>query len=232
MLVEALRDRPIDRIHLQCKIRREHHRRLPLRPIVSVWRGGQCASGIRLRSVLLAAGRARRQLIIVLVEIVEEPVVPLRRFGGPGALQPARDRVVALAAAKTVLPAETLLLQTGALRFGTDVPDGGGGTVSLADRVAADDERNRLLVVHRHARERLSNVTRRKGRVRLAARALRIHVDQTHVIGAERPPHLPAIDVTLVSKPGVFGPPEDLVGLPPVLAPEAEAERLEAHRFI
>src|SRR4030095_15120321 len=173
MLVEALRERPIDRIHLQCKIRREHHGRLPLRPIMSGGRGGHCASGIRLRSVLLAAGRARRQLIIVLVEIIEEPVVTLCRFGGPGALQPARDRVAALAAAKTVLPAETLLLQTGTLRFGTDVPGGGGGTVRLADRVAADDERNRLLVVHRHAGERLSNVARRKGRVRLAARALR-----------------------------------------------------------
>src|SRR5437867_7853050 len=187
MLVEALRDRPIDRIHLQCKIRREHHGRLPLRPIVSVWRGGQCASGIRLRSVLLAAGWARRQLIIVLVEIIEEPVVPLRRFGGPGALQPARDRILALAAAKPVRPAETLLLQTGALRFGTDVPDGGGGTVRLADGVAADDERNRLLVVHGHAGERLSNVARRKSRIRLAARALRVHVVSTHWMGAERP---------------------------------------------
>src|SRR5262249_23528990 len=158
----------------------------------------------------LAAGRARRQLIIVLVEVVEEPVVPLRRLGGPGALEPARDRVVALAAAKTVPPAETLLLHTGAFRFGTDVPDSGGGTVGLADRVAADDECNRLLIVHRHAGKRLANVTGGKRRVRLAARALRVHVDQAHVIGAERPLHRPAIDVALIAKPGVLGPPEDL----------------------
>src|SRR6185295_11954301 len=151
------------------------------------------------------------------VEILEESVVPLRRFGGPGALEPARDRVFALAAAKTVLPAEPLILQTGALRLGTDVLDGSRGTVGLADRVAADDERNRLLVVHRHAGERLSNVARRKSRIRLAARALRVHVDQAHVIGAERPLHGPAIAVTRISKPGVLGPPEDLVGLPPVL---------------
>src|SRR5262249_59561427 len=111
--------------------------------------------------VLLGAPRARRQLIVVLVEIFEEPVVPLRRLGGPGALEPARDRVLALAAAKRILPAETLLLQTGALRLGTDVPGGRRRTVRLADRVAADDERNRLLVVHRHAGKRLSNVTRR-----------------------------------------------------------------------
>src|SRR5262249_20574790 len=155
-------------------IRREHHGRLPLRRIMGIGRGGHHASGIRLGSVLLAAGRARRQPIIVLVEIIEEPVVPLRRFGGPRALEPARDRVAAVAAAKPVLPAETLLLQTGALRFGTDVLGGGGSTVGLADRVATDDERNCLLVVHRHAGERLSNVLRRKGRVWVPARALRV----------------------------------------------------------
>src|SRR4029453_11673815 len=135
---------------------------------MSIGRCGHHASVIRLGSVLLAAGRARRQLIVVLVEIVEEPVVPLRRLGGPGAFEPARDRVVALAAAKSVLPTETLLLQSGALRFGTDVLGGGSGTVCLADRVATDDERNRLLVVHRHAGERLSNVAGGKGRGRLS----------------------------------------------------------------
>src|SRR5215831_5738401 len=109
-----------------------------------IGRGGHCASGIRLGSVLLATGRARRQLIVVTVEVLEEPVVPLRRLGGPGALEPAGDRVIALAAAKPVLPAEALLLQVGALRFGTDIPDGRGGTVGLPDRVAADDERHRL----------------------------------------------------------------------------------------
>src|SRR5262249_14674388 len=150
------------------------------RPIMRIGRGGHRAAGLWFGSVLLAAGRARRQLIVVLVEIVEESVVPLGRFGGPGALEPARDRVLALAAAKAVLPAETLLLQRGALRLGTDVLDGRGGTVGLADRVAADDQRSRLLVVHRHAGKRLSDVTRRQGRVRLAARALRVHVDQAH----------------------------------------------------
>src|SRR4030095_2950753 len=195
-------------------------------------RGGHDASGIRLGSILLPAGRARGQLIVVVVEVLEEPLSPLRRLGGPRTLEPARDRVVALAGAKLVPPAETLLLYAGALRFGTDVLGGRGGTVGLADRVAADDERERLLIVHRHASESLSNVLRCKGRVRVAARPLRVHVDQAHVIGAERPPHIPALGMTLVSKPCALGPPEDLVGLPAVLAPEAEAERLEAHRFI
>src|SRR4029453_13459819 len=104
------------------------------------------------------------------------------------------DRVVALAAAKSVLPTETLLLQSGALRFGTDVLGGGRGTGCLAARVATPRERNRLLVVHRHAGERLSNVAGGKGRVRLAARALRGHVDQRPGIGPEKPPAGPPTD--------------------------------------
>src|SRR6185436_6294635 len=37
--------------------------------------------------------------------------------------------------------------------------------------------------------------------------------------------------VALVAEPLVLGTPEDLLGLPDVRAPEAEAERLEAHRL-
>src|SRR5262249_58410270 len=124
---------------------------------MSIGRSGHYASGIRLRSVLLRASWARRQFIFVVVEVIEEPVVPVRRLVGPGSLEPARDRVVAFAAAKPVLPAETLLLQAGALRFGTDVLGGRGGTVGLADRMAADDERYGRLVVHRPTAERLAN---------------------------------------------------------------------------
>src|SRR5262249_14838524 len=71
-----------------------------------------------------------------------------------------------------------------------------------------------------------------KGRIGVAARPLRVHVDQAHVIGAERPLDFPAAGVALVSKPRVLGAPEDLVGLPAILPPKAKAERLEAHRLI
>src|SRR5918994_3066244 len=106
---------------------------------------------------LLRTGRALCQLVVVLVQVVEESAVPLRRLVGPRALQPAGDRVGALAAAEGDPPAETLLLERGTLGFRTDVllTD---GTMGLADRVAADDERNRLLVVHRHATEGLPDV--------------------------------------------------------------------------
>ena len=148
------------------------------------------------------------------MEVVEEPVVPLRRRIGPRALQPAGDRIGAFAAAKAVLPAEALLLQAGTLWFGTDVAICWGSTMSLADRVAADDERKGLLVIHRHAAERFANVLCCKGRIGVEARPLRVHVDQAHVIGAERPLDLLVAAVARVSKPRVLRAPEDLVGLP------------------
>ncbi len=103
----------------------------------------------------------------------------------------------------------------------------------LADRVAADDERNRLLVIHRHTTEGLSNVLGGSQRIRVAVGPLRVHVDQAHLHGAERTSASSRVAaVALVAEPGVLRAPEDLVRLPDVLSPEAEAERLEPHRFI
>ena len=159
VLVEALRDRRVDRIHPQREVRRQHHRRVPLRRIVGI-RHRALGLGIRRRP-LLRAGGARRQLPLVLEQVVEVPVVPLRRVVGPGALEAAGDRVGALAAAEAVLPAQALLLDRAALGLRPDVL-GTGGAVALAERVAADDERDRLLVVHRHAGEGLADVPGRR----------------------------------------------------------------------
>src|ERR671911_261654 len=78
--------------------------------------------------------------------------------------------------------------------------------MAFAEGVTADDERNRLLVVHRHTAEGLPNVPGGRQRIRVAA-------------------------VALVAEPRVLRAPEDLLGLPDVLPPEAEAERLEPHRL-
>ena len=228
ILVEALRDRLVDRIHLQRKVRRQHHRGVPLRRIMSI-RHGALGRGIR-GSPLLRTGGARRQLPVVLEQVVEVPVVPLRRLVGPCALQPAGERVGALAAAEGVPPAEALLLEGATLGFRTDVLRT-DCTMALAEGVAADDERNRLLVVHRHTSEGLSNVPGGSKRIRVAVGPLRIHVDQAHLHGAERIGELPVAAVALISEPRVLRAPEDLLGLPDVLSPEAEAERLEPHRF-
>ena len=103
------------------------------------------------------------------------------------------------------------------------------GTVGLAEGVAAGDQRDGLLVVHRHPGEGLADVARRGERVRVAVRALGVDVDQPHLDGAEGLVELALAGVALVAQPGVLGTPEDLLGLPDVLAAEAEPEGLEAH---
>ena len=104
--------------------------------------------------------------------------------------------------------------------------------MAFAEGVAAGDERDGLFVVHRHAREGLSNVTAGGDRVRVAVRPFRIHVDQAHLHGGERILEIPVAGVALVAKPGVLAAPVDvLFRLPDVLAPAAEAEGLEAHRL-
>jgi hypothetical protein len=104
--------------------------------------------------------------------------------------------------------------------------------MALAERVAAGDEGNRLLVVHRHAGERLPDIPGRGEGIRLAIRPFRIDVDQAHLNGGERIFELPVAAVALVSEPGVLRPPVDvLLGLPDILAPASEAEGLEPHRI-
>ena len=65
----------------------------------------------------------------------------------------------------------------------------------------------------------------------VAVRALGVHVDEAHLHRAERVGEVALAAVALVAEPRVLGAPEDLVGLPHVLASEAEPERLEAHRL-
>ena len=151
MLVEALRDRRVDRIDLQRKVGRQHHRGVPLRRIVRV-RHRALSRGIG-GSPLLRTGGARRQLVVVLEQVVQVPVVPRHRLVGPCALEAARERVGAHAGPVGVPPAETLCFEGATLGFRADVV-GTDCTMTLAERVAADDERNRLLVVHRHTTRR------------------------------------------------------------------------------
>src|SRR6185437_11048243 len=86
---------------------------------------------------------------------------------------------------EAILPAEALLLDGCGLRLRADVVRT-DRAVGLAERVAADDERRRLLVVHRHAAEGLANVACRGEGIGLAVRPFRVDVDQSHLHRAER----------------------------------------------
>src|SRR5215469_6406769 len=114
-----------------------------------------------LGSPLVRTGRALHQLPVIFEQVLQVVVAPLRWGGGPGDFQAAADRVVAIASAKSVLPTETLLLNRSPFRFGTDVLVGIGSAVGLAERMTAGNQRNRLLVIHRHPAECLSDVPRR-----------------------------------------------------------------------
>ena len=190
----------------------------------------RAGAGATLRSPLIRAGRALRQLPFVAEQVLEEVVAPLGRRGGPGDLDAAGDRVAALAAAIAAHPAETLRLDGHRLRLATNV-GGRARAVCLAERVSARNQRDGLFVVHRHPAERLSNVSRRGNRIRGAVRPFRIHIDETHLHGAEWIRQLPVAAVARVSEPGFLSSPVDLRRLPDILAATAETERLETHRF-
>src|SRR6202162_4359411 len=106
------------------------------------------------------------------------------------------------------------------------------GTVSFAKGVAARDERNRLFVVHRHASKSLANIRGRCDRIRVAVRAFRIDVNQTHLNSSERIFEIPLAGVAFVIQPGGFGTPVNVFcRLPYVRASAAETKGLESHRL-
>ena len=194
--------------------------------------GDRAAGGGILRFPLRRAGRALRQLPLIVEEIVEVVVVPLRRARRPRAFESAGDRRVTVAAPKAVFPAQSLLFDRCTLGFGADVLLGIGGTMDFAERMPARDERDRFLVVHRHASERLSNVPRRCDRVRIAVRSFRVHVDQAHLNGPEGVREFTIAGIAFVAQPRLFTAPVDVFfRLPHVDASAAEAERPKPHRL-
>ncbi len=210
-------------------------------------------TGAVLRLPLMGTGRALRQLPFVAEEVFEEAVAPLRGRGGPGDFQAAGDRVAPLAGAEAVLPAEPLLLQARRFRLGRDVGRG-ACAVRLAEGVAAGDQGDGLLVVHRHATEGVADIVGGRDRIRVAVRSFGVDVDQAHLHGGQRVFQLAAVDVPIrivighehravlldpfrpvlvadvAAEPGGLCTPVDvLIRLPDVLAAAAEAERLESH---
>jgi hypothetical protein len=78
--------------------------------------------------------------------------------------------------------------------------------MGLAEGVAAGDQGDGFLVVHRHAGEGFADVARRGERIGIAVRAFRIDVDQPHLHGAQRIGQFALAAVALVAQPFAFGP--------------------------
>src|SRR6202030_3841995 len=111
---------------------------------------------------------------------------PLYWARGPCAFQTAGDRIGAFAGAERVDPAQALVLNGGALRFGADIFARIGSAVGFAERVPAGNERNGLLVIHRHASERFADIACRSDWIGLSIRPLRIYINQSHLNRGER----------------------------------------------
>src|SRR3954463_6008261 len=101
----------------------------------------------------MRARGALGQLPFVAEQVRKEVVAPLRRRRGPDDFEAAGDRAGPYAHAEFVSPAEALLLDARALPFGADRRRI-AVTVGFAEVVLSRDHRLRLLVIHRHARER------------------------------------------------------------------------------
>ena len=127
-------------------------------------------------------------------------------------------------------PAETLVLKRAAFRFWTHQRRI-ACAVRLAEGVAAGDEGNGFLVVHRHTGKGFADVARRSERIGIAVRAFRIDVDKAHLNSAQRLGKLAFTAIALVTEPGAFRTPIQLFRLPNVDTAAGEAEGLEAHRF-
>ena len=137
--MQQLEPRPGKGVFKLRRIRRESASRFPRiadsirieRSVVSIigacFFDGSCASitvaaaAAFFRLVLRLAGRTRGQFPVVVVEVLQEVVVPFDRVVGPGALEPAGNGVVGLTAAVGAGPAQALLLDVRALRIWADV---------------------------------------------------------------------------------------------------------------
>ena len=221
---EPARDLFVDWIEAQRQVGGQHGRLALLRRIVRIGDDSFRVLGFPLDR----AGRAAGLHPLVLEQVVEEKVAPLRRRLGPGDFEAAADSVCAESAAVVADPAEALCRDVGPFRLRSFVRLR-CCAVSLAEGVAACDQRDGLLVVHRHARKGFTNEFGGGQRIAVAVRTFRIDVDQAHFGGAER---IVEFLEGPVREPGRLGTPVHVeIGLPDVLAAGSETEGAETHRL-
>ena len=228
MLQESLGDLRVCRVLAHGEVSGQHHRRVANVRVVGIRYGRDC-SGV-LGRVLPLAGRALDQFPFVAIEVLEKAMVPGRRIVGPGAFDTAGDRVRGHARAVTAVPADPLVLDAGTLWICSDVSFR-ASAVRFAERVSANNQRDRLFIVHRHAHEGAADVLGGPGRVGLATGTFGVDVDQAHVVGAELLVEHAVAVMSFVSQPLLLNAPVSFVCFPRVWTAKSKAERLEAHRF-
>src|SRR6267154_2938727 len=138
-----------------------------------------CAStGATFRFPLMRTCRALGQFPFKAEEILEKVVTPFRWRRCPGSFKPTRNGIYTVAAAKSISPAEALLLNVGGGRFSLNIFCRIGCTVRFAEGVSPGNERNRFFVVHGHTSKGLPNVARCGNGIRYSVWTLWIYVYQ------------------------------------------------------
>ena len=131
--------------------------------------------------------------------------------------------------AKGVLPAQTHVLHRGTFRRNTD-QCGIPGPVGLAERMPARDQRDGLVVVHRHPGKGFTDVAGRGHRIGIAVRTFGVDVDQPHLHCRQRLFQHTVAGIAFVIQPDRFRPPVDVfLRLPGIGPPAAKAKGLQPH---
>src|SRR4029077_3148754 len=106
-------------------------------------------------------------------------------------------------------------------------------SVSFAEGVTAGDQSHGFFVVHRHTRERLTDILGCLDRIGNALRAFRIHINESHRRSAEWTCEIALARIAFVrSHPSRLMTPVDVkVGFPNVRTPAGKTKSLEAHGF-
>ena len=228
VLLEALDDLAVGRVELQRQVRGEHDGRVALGGVVCI----RHELRVRVaRHPLRGTTRALRLHPVEAQQVVEVLRSPLRGRRRPRAFQAASHGIAGVALAALVGPAHALLLDAGSGGFRTHALGRVMRTVCLAEGVATGNQRDGFFIVHGHAAEGVADVARGRQWVRLAVRALRVHVDKAHLHGAQRTLQLAVASVALVRQELAFRAPVHFIGLPVVCTAAGEAEGLEAHGF-
>ena len=243
---ELLTNLAIFRIDLERDIAGHHHKVVHLTLDMRVRRLGR----VRIdRRPLKRAGRAALLFPFELEQIFQIAVVPLRRIGRPAAFDAVGHRILGIALAARIVPAQAHRLHRGNFRACANLVRR-GHAVALAEGVAAGDQCHGLLIVHRHAREGDANVAGGRHGIAIAIRAFGIDVDQRLMGGGEgvfqviirvaifAAPALVARDhagIILVVRLGRLGIPDfrapigGVVGFPRIEATAAEAIGRQTH---
>ena len=104
--------------------------------------------------------------------------------------------------------------------------------MAFSEGMAARNEGDSLLVIHRHAGEGLTDVPCCSKRVWIAIWAFRIDVNQSHLNGGQRVRKVAIATVSLVIEPLSFGAPIDVFfGFPDIRASTGKSKGFEPHRF-